>query len=211
MSDPIAPPTQSREQWLEAAAQRLAPLAGIGKHETPRISVGFPSTRALSTNKRRIGECWHAKACEDGRPQVYISPVLTDPIDVLATVLHELGHVRFPDAGHKGPFKRFMKQAGLEGKPTATVPGPQCTLTLRSIAADLGPYPHSKLTPSQQRKKQTTRLLKAQCPACECTIRVTAKWAGDEGKDLPFCGWCAIPGNVDTFERMVLATGGEGE
>jgi hypothetical protein len=68
----------------------------------------------------------------------------------------------------------------LEGKLTATTEGEPFK---REIAAPilkrLGKYPHSALTPggdSSGPKKQSTRLLKVHCPACEYTARITQKW-----------------------------------
>lgn len=195
----------TREAWLEAAVRPLADKVCLPESSYPRVSVGFPSKGATSRRKRRIGECWHPKAAEDGRSQVYISPLEADPVRVLDVLLHELGHVKHPDAKHGKEFKRYMKLAGLEGPATATIAGAQCSLWLAKVAENLGPYPHVKLNPADIGvKKQTTRLLKATCPACECTVRITAKWAGEVGETLPFCGYCGIPGNPDSFERMKL-------
>ena len=40
---------------------------------------------------------------------------------------------------------------------------------------ELGKYPHAKLD-ATNRKKQTTRLIKAQCTECEYNVRVTRQW-----------------------------------
>ena len=198
-----------REAWLEAAAAILADKACIPSAALPAVSVGFPSVRALSAKKRTLGECWAAKAAKDGRAQVFVTPLLADPVDVLAVLLHELGHVKHPEAKHGKVFKRYMKLVGLTGKATATCPDAQCAAWLASLAGELGPYPHGELAVCPKDKKQSTRLLKAVCPACECTVRLTAKWAGEDGATLPFCGYCGLPGNPDSFERMRLADPGE--
>jgi hypothetical protein len=196
----------TREAWLEAAAEAMQTKCGIRDENMPRISVGFPSKGALASSRKRLGECWHPKTAEDGRSQILITPLLSDPAKVLEVVLHELGHVKHPDAGHGKPFKQFMRLVDLDGKATATHAGPQATAWLGRIAEDLGPYPHAELRPSQKEKKQTTRLLKATCDQCECTIRITAKWVGDpDDPTLPFCGVCTMDGNVDSMVRMKLA------
>ena len=46
---------------------------------------------------------------------------------------------------------------------------------LAPILAELGDYPHAKLDASN-RKKQTTRLIKTECPRCGYTARVARKW-----------------------------------
>lgn len=49
-----------------------------------------------------------------------------------------------------------------------------------------GKLPHAKLEGKQtDRKKQGTRLLKAECEKCGYTVRVTKKWAAE---GLPYCG-----------------------
>ena len=42
--------------------------------------------------KRRIGEAWSSKNSADQSCEVFISPVLKDPIEVAATLVHELVH-----------------------------------------------------------------------------------------------------------------------
>ena len=92
---PFKHPT--REAWLEAAIERLQGTTSLSEKLTPRVAVGFPSRGALA-RKQRLGECWHATATEDGRAQVSITPMLSDPMRVLDVLVHELGHVKYPDA-----------------------------------------------------------------------------------------------------------------
>ena len=195
----------TREAWLEAAEAALRPTTQLADALAPRVSVGFPSKGALSRVKQTLGQAWTRDAVPDGRAQVYISPVLQDPLRVLDVLVHELGHVKHPEAKHGKVFKRYMKLVDLEGKATATKAGPQLTAVLKRVALELGPYPHVELVPSKGEKKQGTRLLKAVCLGCECTVRITAKWTGVDGNTLPFCGVCGIDGNIDTMVRMRLA------
>ena len=46
------------------------------------------------------------------------------------------------------------------------------------ILEKVGPYPHGALTGgvSTNGPKQTTRMIKRMCPACEYTVRTTQKW-----------------------------------
>ena len=57
-----------------------------------------------------------------------------------------------------------------------------------SIIDGLGVYPHAALDMSS-RKTQGTRMLKASCPSCSYTVRLTAKWAFDSygNPRLPVC------------------------
>lgn len=183
----------TREAWLMALADDLRPWfedLGLTVPET-RISVGFTSKGARST---RIGECWHADASDDRIPQVFVHPGLHDPVEVAATVLHELVHAAV-GPGHKhGPvFKRPATALGLAGRMTSTHAGPDLVTRLGPVLDALGPYPHGALHPGAESStgpKQTTRMHKAECSACGYTVRVSRKWL-DLG--APVCPVDEIP------------------
>lgn len=183
----------TREQWLIAATDELR-LVFTGKGYTVpanvRMTCGFPSTMALSQRKQRIGECWSAKCSEGKVFEIFISPLLADPVKVLAVLVHELVHATVGlEEGHNAVFKRCATAVGLEGKMTATTAGAELTLVLRNIAKRIGEYPHKRLIASADTaKKQTTRLIKVQCESCEYTARVTGKWIDAAG--APICPCC---------------------
>ena len=77
--------------------------------------------------------------------------------------------------GHKGPLRSLALAIGLTGKMTATEESEAFKQRLTPILAELGDYPHAKLDASN-RKKQTTRLIKTECPRCGYTARVARKW-----------------------------------
>jgi hypothetical protein len=59
-----------------------------------------------------------------------------------------------------------MKKTGLTGKPTATEAGPELKHFLGKLVETLGDYPHAGVdlvAAEKNRKKQTTRMLKATC------------------------------------------------
>jgi hypothetical protein len=185
----------TRELWLEQATDRLR--EGLFKQngfEVPkaRVSVGFPGGGSA---RKRIGEHWHPRASDDQVSQVFISPVLSDAVQVLDVLAHELVHAIVPDAGHKAPFRAIAVKIGLTGKMTATVAGPELKAKLEALGKELVEYPHSKINLSG-RKKQTTRLLKAWCNQDSCraeddkpyTVRITRKWLDEYG--APICPNC---------------------
>jgi hypothetical protein len=117
--------------------------------------------------------------------EIFISPVIHDPVEVLSVEVHEIIHALDNcKSGHKGYFKTAMKAVGLEGKATATHAGTELTARLNAIASKLGRYPHNTLNPATREKVQTTRLLKITCPGCGYTARVTRQWI-ETG--LPVC------------------------
>jgi hypothetical protein len=87
-----------------------------------------------------------------------------------------------------GTFGKLARGIGLEGKLTATHAGEALKARLNAIADALGEYPHAALRPTMNEKKQTTRLLKAQCSECGCVIRITRKWVDEaEGHGSLVC------------------------
>lgn len=171
--------TQFREEWLHNAVEKVSALlterAEVSVPEV-RVSTGWPSKGGTSLKKRVIGQCWKSEASEDGVAQIFISPMLDDAPVVLATLVHELIHAVHPTAKHQGDFIKTAKAVGLVPKWTATGAGEELTALLVVVAEELGPYPHSKITPLMQEKVQSTRMLKVVCETCGYTVRTTQKW-----------------------------------
>ena len=120
---------------------------------------------------------------------------------------HELVHAAVGvKEGHKGKFRTTCKALGFVGPMRSTLPGDEMQKTVMDpILKEAGPLPHKKMTFHSGKKKQTTRLLKAECPECGYTVRVTAKWINEAG--APYCG-------IRSHGRMVCDTpdeDGEGE
>lgn len=182
--------TQVREQWLNNAVDELRGHFSAVGHPLPlniRVTCGLPS-RALRSGA--IGECWSDRASGDGTHEVFISPVLADPREVYACLVHELIHTLPNCMNHGKLFQSVGLALGLKpvGKPAkpwgATVAGDTFDGMHADIIDSLGVYPHAALTLLAERKKQGTRMLKATCEHCGYTIRVTAKWAT---KGMPVC------------------------
>ena len=139
--------TNIREQWLETAIELMKPhfAESIPGVEFPkvRVSVGWPGGKS---GPRTIGQCWAPFTATDNVSQIFISPVLEDPILVLATLAHELIHaIDEVKSGHKGAFGVMARAIGLEGRLTATVPGEALSAVLATILEKLGAYPHAAI------------------------------------------------------------------
>ena len=178
---------KTREEWLNACAEEI--LAehrdvferhfgdeGIKHLEHLKVSTGFPSVQGLT---KRIGECWKSAAAEDGTTHhIFINPRLTDLVEVVATLAHEMVHAA--DDGehkHRGPFVKAVREMGLDGPATATVAGVAFADWVREgISERLGTYPHTGLVPLMQEKKQGTRMLKLEADCCGYIVRTTKKW-----------------------------------
>lgn len=161
---------KTREEWLHAAADVMRTWFGDEDHQVPetvRLSVGF--AKGAKTNS--IGWCYRKSAAEDEIHQIFVSPSLTDKVEVLATLLHELVHSATDGHGHDKVFGKIAREVGLTGKMTATVPGDELRKDLEELANDLGDYPHAKLTHVKTFKgKHGTYNTKIVCQHCEFAI-----------------------------------------
>lgn len=190
----------TREQWLNALAKKLRPI--ITEHHKEdftdkiRLSVGYPTSGLKS---RTIGQCIYPQSSADGHTEVFIRPDLADPVDVAATVLHELVHAALgPGHGHGPKFKRLATAVGLTGKMKATVPGPEALAAFEPILTALGPYPHGALVVKSARATGVAKGNKAQrnvtCPHCGFRAKVYTDQLGmgrarcPDGDEMRFKG-----------------------
>ncbi len=151
---PSAPPYDAPAGYSTTAAGE--PLLGA-----LRVNVGHPSKFAFKAAGRAIGETFEASLSTDGYTEIFISPFIDEPADVLGTLIHEMGHATVGvKQGHNEHFVKFMKAVNLIGKPTATRSGRALQAQLKAIATELGPYPRKKLDVTKLPEPQTGRLLK---------------------------------------------------
>jgi len=182
--NPVTSINLSRENWLNIAVSKFR--EGLFKEQgedipTVTVSVGFPGGGSA---RKRIGEFWHAKATTNNVPQIFISPVKENVIEVLDILAHELVHACKPDAKHGKEFGKLARALGLEGKLTATKAGEKLKARLATLANEIGPYPVGAIN-LNSRKKQSTNLLKVYCDSCGYPTRVTRKWLDKVG--APIC------------------------
>ncbi len=172
----------TREEWLAALTDKLRPLFAATDYPLPekiRTSCGFPSKNALAKKRKRVGEAWSSEASEDQHFETFVSPMVSDPVEVAAIQVHELCHCAVGLAcKHRKPFTTAARAIGLEGRPTSTVAGEALKETLEEFVEEIGLYPHAKLVHSSSPKKQSTRMIKVVCPKLECgfLVRTTKKW-----------------------------------
>lgn len=179
----------TRESWLRGATALLRPYFSKLGYQLPekiRYSIAFTSGGKRATMG---GECWHPENSGDQHFEIIIKADRSDPIEVLGILVHNLVHTLLSaDAKHGPEFKDIALRIGLEGPMRHAMPGPVLRERLNSLAPELGPLPHARLDftlgPDVE-KKQTTRMLKAECGGgCGYTIRLSSKWAKI---GLPIC------------------------
>lgn len=182
---------QTREEWLTAAVEALAPIfeeAGVEEIPEVRVSVGWPGGRGRKNSV--IGQCWSPAAAKDGVAQIFVSPVLDDALRVLDVLAHEMIHaIDGNQSGHRGRFALIAKAIGLTGPMTATVAGEALKARLTALLDHLGDYPHAALDAALAGgRKQSTRMLKVMCEETGYTLRTTRKWLEEYG--APYCPCC---------------------
>jgi hypothetical protein len=209
----------NREAWLNEIGAKLTPVieeaAGLvygDKRKMPKwtATVGFPSRGALSLKKRVIGQCWPGMKGKDGGHQLFISPVIHENIEVVATMAHEMVHaIDNCEHHHKGPFVRMVKAIGLIGKPTATEAGPEFIELIKPFIKEVKKFPHTPIVANPKFKAQTTRLLKVNCEQCGYVVRVTKKWVEEAG--TPICPTDKVPMKAPGLILTLAGLEDEGE
>ena len=178
--------TATREDWLMKVTEGFRPVFDELGHKLPpvRMAIGFPSTGARG---KRIGECWSDVCSGDNTHEIFIHPSIDNPMRVAGILVHELVHaaVGIP-AGHGPKFRKLAVALGLEGKMTATTEGEAFKQTAQPILDKAGPLPHAALSAGNNgEKKQSTRMIKCECPCCGYTVRTSRKWIDEVG--APIC------------------------
>jgi len=164
----------TREAWLLFAVSHIAPIFNEAGYTVPRVRVAC-AIPATSKRGSAVGQCWPTTRSEDLVNEIYISPVHSDPVEVLDTLTHELVHA-VDDCQHRHgkEFKVIALAVGLQGKMREASAGPQLRLRLQSIATvmttELGPYPHAKLTVGGAMYESSRKPARAECPRCRFKV-----------------------------------------
>ena len=120
---------------------------------------------------RAIGQCHYGYESdaegldkENFLTNIFISPTLSDPVQVAEVILHELIHTMTKGHNHEGAFRWIAEYvAGLAFTPKGkghTYALPELKTKLEKITKRVGKYPHKKWMPNKSYKKQTTRMFK---------------------------------------------------
>lgn len=176
----------TREAWLDGIVEAMrAEFAHRGYPLPAKIqtTMGFPST---GWRGKRRGECWNSTAHAKGWVQIFIHPCETDVVEIVNILTHELCHAadeqRAKDAGkpYKGGYGRHFKAIGiamdLEGKPKYMAGGAAWLAWAQPLIDAAGPMPYDALARHVKKEaKQTTRMLKCECPECGAIWRTSRK------------------------------------
>lgn len=186
----------NREHWLTLCAKGAELFFQGYKIPKYKITCSWPSQNALGVRRRRVGECHNPQLSVGGIYEIFISPLLSDPMEVAGTVVHELAHaIAGTEAGHGPDYAKVCRAIGLtKGKPTCAMPGPVLESRIKKVIAPLGEYPHPGMKlPEKERKPKKSLTL--ECASCGCKISMTLKWFLESG--APTCA-CSTEFSVAT-------------
>jgi len=167
---------KTREHWLQNAVDLVSLIFKNKGYTIPKVQVscGFPSTGNKSNH---VGQCWGKSSTKDGVNQLFISPILDEPVQVLDTLVHELVHAIDDCMHHHGPeFKIIATDVGLQGPMRSASAGPWLKEKLLGIANQLGKYPHSKINLTHSSAKKTGPRPRAKCKKCGYEVTPLKKW-----------------------------------
>lgn len=216
MTNTLAMRYTTREDWLNAAiwgdegipkeatlAHHFKRTTGRAVPRTMRIACGFTGAENNKSPRYRVlGVAWNKLASKDGHAEVFVSPIVDDPEDVLRIVLHELCHVVDENKnGHGKPFGALALAVGLLPPMRSTPASDQLKNRFAGMIEHLGAYPHAALnydmgkTGTKTKDKgedegSTCRAIKCTCPGCGYIVRTTRKWIEHPGP--PVCVGCKV-------------------
>lgn len=166
----------TRESWLLAAVELIRPIFQAKHHLIPadlQVSCGFAST---GTRSHHIGQCWSRGSSTNEMNQIFVSPTLGEPVEVLDTLVHELVHaVDNCEHKHGREFKKIALSIGMQGPMRSAGAGPELKRALTEIAVKLGPYPHGALKVAHRKVVSRARA-RAKCPECGFQVPMYRKF-----------------------------------
>lgn len=183
------PTTNTREQWLNSAADTLIEVVLTDKVIENKDRPPFRISVAPMGGKT-LGLCHKREASQDGHNEIFTAANCDDSVKVLEILTHELIHA-YDDcqSGHKNFFARAARKAGLEGKLTATTAGASLREVLTMIVDIQGEIPHAELKIKPKGKgRNNNRLV---CTFCDFKANVSKLQADkvndNDGRQCPSC------------------------
>lgn len=191
----------TREDWLTAATQELRfmfDLLGKPLPQRIRVTAGHPLN---FKRNRRLGDCHAAGDSADRSIEICVSPTVANPVDVFTVLLSQLCRATAGALSYGTAYEVIATEMGLEStSPVISDKWKTCrgnagfVERFGDMITGLGDYPHAALGVADSRT-QSTRMLKAFCPECSYTVRLTTKWAT---VGLPSCPVHSIPFTLES-------------
>lgn len=181
--NPKAVKVKTAEEWYRKAVDAFKRTFKDLGYEIPVYDISSGFTDAGTRVTRVLGQCWTNNASSKGRPHIFLNPRYTEPVGLIAVVLHEVIHATVGvDQGHRGKFRSVAQSLGFIPPLKYINIDDDLKGKCETIAARLGEFPRSAFV--AKIRKQTTRLIKCVCETCGFTFRTTKFWIEQSGNDL---------------------------
>lgn len=192
----------TRETWLvEAVSLIKSALFDPRELWLPpiiRVSPGLCPGKAL-------GICVDSDCAKDGSCNIFVSPTLDDPMEILAVLAHELVHACVGnECKHGGLFLKTFRDIGFECKPTncAVLPDQELYHTLMGVAVSLGVYPHAQLIKKVKEKKRHKWLSFSSTTNDEFIVRANYDTVVELGPPRDHTGEPMVPKDPDAWAEL---------
>tara|TARA_R110002020_G_scaffold219343_4_gene427246 strand:+ start:3357 stop:4040 length:684 start_codon:yes stop_codon:yes gene_type:complete len=175
----------NRETWLNFMIDKAVPLFDDNGFKISdirnklKVSCSMMVGQRKSSKFKAIGQHLPPNWSANKNHEMLISPTLIDSVQVVGVLIHEMVHAiqsyMYHDKKgnlnvkpHGKEFRKIALSVGLQGKMTATTESPELKIKIEKWIAEIGcQYPHDKIN-FDDRKKQSTRMLKVECSALHC-------------------------------------------
>ena len=178
----------NREQWLTEIAFQVEPFFKGFKLRPYRVTCSWPSHGAFGNQRVVLGQCFSLEHSKAGVNEIFISPLMDKPLQVVGTLCHELAHVAAgPWANHGEGFLKVCRHVGItRGRARSIMPGDRLNGELNKQ----GEYPHKAIVPVMKKVARSQGMLRLECQGCGCVCMISVKWLDEAG--CPTCG-CGLP------------------
>jgi hypothetical protein len=176
----------NREEWLKAAGDLIVTEFALHLPRPWRVSTGSPARQGKS-----LGHCYASKAVQDQANEIWVNASITDPLQIVGVLLHELLHAEDDcQSGHAGAFQRRATSVGFVPPLKVYQPSDELKARLESLLDCLPPCPIVRVQPSTPKKG---RMIKLQCDQVTCGwLCYTAQSRIDQLPEDARCPCCEV-------------------
>ena len=173
----------NREEWLYEAAQEINAELFEGRNETSQLQISIGRTRGKALGHTMLVDYDKQDVGLDDffPPTVFISPLIKEPIHILAAITHELIHAyETKSTKHNKLFKATAKNIGFDGVGYEMTDALEADLkrVLDTLESKFGKYPGIAIKQPEKAKtenKKQSNTIVYFCPECGYEVKVTRK------------------------------------
>ena len=165
----------TREEWLQTCSDIIVTeiIAKTWKIRT-KFKTKIRDWPCRPDNKK-IGICHASSDSKQGYNEIFINASVSDPLQVLAGLTHELIHaVDDCRTGHQYDFEIIALRVGFQGVLRKPEMNKELIKRLKEIIKKVGPLPEGELKPKTL-KGGANRNILVNCPGCEFKFNTSRK------------------------------------